>query len=96
MEIEIIQFIRPDGRQKIIRANIEGILKERYQDMMDCECRLTLEFIHDSEINVCIEHSFGDIYSKVGDFDHYEEIVRTTVNNFNRGYFQEVYEFLKE
>lgn len=61
MKVEAVQFLRPDGEQKIVYAEVADDLADNYATMREtCKCRITIELNPGDVVSICIEHEEGD------------------------------------
>lgn len=63
LEVEIIEFILPNGRQRKFTNYFPLRLKANYEAMKSCGARLTTEILTTMAVSVCIEHP------DLGDYD---------------------------
>jgi len=59
MLVEVVEFVRPNGRQKKERLEVANDCAVGYEAMQRKGCRLTAEFIMNA-VSCCIEHPEGD------------------------------------
>lgn len=63
MTINVLQFIRPNGRQAPQTTEVSDDCADGYKLMQECGCRLTAEVLTTGEVSCTIEHP------AIGDFD---------------------------
>jgi len=62
IEIEVTQFMRPSGRQRIMRTTVPEKCLGSYELMKKVGARLTAEELHTNEISLTIEDpKHGDV-----------------------------------
>jgi hypothetical protein len=59
MLVEVVEFVRPDGRQKNEKLEVANDCAVGYEAMQRKGCRLTAELIINA-VSCCIEHPEGD------------------------------------
>lgn len=62
MEVELTQFLCPDGRKEIVHCNVPDTLVVKYDALRAVGCRLTAEVLMNEKVSLAIEHP------EVGDF----------------------------
>ena len=55
VDIEIIQFLRPDGRQQMVKTAIPSELKPKYDAIRDAGLRMTAEVLSTGKVSIWIE-----------------------------------------
>jgi hypothetical protein len=63
IEIEAVQFLRPNGEQRPVRGRVDASAKDGYEAMRRAGCRLTMEELSNGLVSITIEEP------EVGDFD---------------------------
>lgn len=63
MNVEVIQFMRPNGNQVPMTIPVPDTLQSKYRVLRDCGARLTAEVLTTNQVSVCVE------YPEHGDFD---------------------------
>lgn len=61
MEIEVIQYLLPDGRKNKSTTNISDEYKEQYDDMMLHGYNLAAEILRTGEVSITIENNEDDV-----------------------------------
>ena len=64
MIVSVTQFLLPDGRQRLVSAEVPDDLRPQVEAIQQSGCRLTAEVLTTDEVSQCIEHP------DIGDFDH--------------------------
>lgn len=66
MQVKVLQFLLPSGRQKLMHVQLSDELEETHKSMIDAGGRLTAEILTTGEVSVCIESSeYGDFVCQV-------------------------------
>ena len=66
MVVKVIQFLRPNGKQREQETDLPDSLKSAYQQMLSNGRRFTAEMLTTGEISVCIEDpEKGDLFCEV-------------------------------
>ena len=61
-EIDIVQFMRPDGRQNPQKTDLPIRFKEAYDEMLTAGCRFEAEVLTTNEVSITITHpEHGDL-----------------------------------
>jgi len=60
MKIIVTQYKRPNGIKKSGEVEIPDELKEKYLEIIDCNCRIVGEILLTGESAQYIEHAYGD------------------------------------
>lgn len=60
MEVQITQFIRPNGRQLLLTISIDDKCKDKYADILACNSQLTVEELMNGTMSQTIECSEFD------------------------------------
>lgn len=63
MNVEVTQFLLPNGRQVPITVSVPDNLQSKYRILHDCGARLTAEVLTTGAVSVCVEEP------EIGDFD---------------------------
>lgn len=57
MQIEVTEFVRPNGQQVRRDVYLEDVHQEQYKSIVDAGCRITVEITSNQDFFVCIEDS---------------------------------------
>ena len=60
MFVKIIQFKRPNGQPFQTGCQVDIRLREKYEQLLACNCRLTAEILPGGSVSQTIEHEEGD------------------------------------
>ncbi len=61
MIVEVTQFMRPDGRQVKHELEVSDECKEKYEELLSCNTRLTAEQLMSGAVSQTIECTDGDL-----------------------------------
>lgn len=60
-EVDVIQFLMPNGKQKLATTRLPESHKEQYRQMIVCGCRFEAEQLTTGEVSVTISDGEGDV-----------------------------------
>lgn len=61
-EVDVVQFMRPNGRQVAVKTDLPIKYRDCYEEMSKAMCRLEAEHLTTGEVSVTIAHfQHGDI-----------------------------------
>ena len=55
MNVEVTQFILPNGRKEVGQMDASNDCKDKYEQLIRSGCRLTAEILRTGEVSLCIE-----------------------------------------
>ena len=62
MQLEVVQLLRPDGRErKIVLDDVPDSYAPIVDRVRKCGCRLTAEVLTTDQVSFAIEHGEGDV-----------------------------------
>jgi hypothetical protein len=61
MEVKLTQFIRPNGRQEEITAEVDDALRPQVEAIIKAGLRFTAEVIPGGNVSLCIENDEEDL-----------------------------------
>lgn len=65
MKIQVVQFIRPAGEQRMRSVEVPDDCAVGYEALTRKKCRLTAEVLMTGHVSQCIEHEDGDFAIEV-------------------------------
>jgi len=67
MEVKVTQFIRPNGRQEEITAEVDDALQPKVEAIIKAGLRFTAEVLPGGKVSLCIENSEEDLAIEIAD-----------------------------
>ncbi len=89
-EVEVIQYLRPDGRNKKVTTELPIETESLYQDMLSTNCRFESEVLMTGEISVSISNEEGDLDIEI--ITNGPEVQESMVTMLKRQKWREEYE----
>ena len=66
MDVELTQFLLPDGRRREQTCTVSDTFQDRYHAIRAAGCRLTCEVLSSGMVSLAVEHpSWGDFLMEV-------------------------------
>jgi hypothetical protein len=89
--VELIQFMRPNGRQVPSSCEVSDDLASNYRALREAGCRLTAEVLMTGVVSQAIEHSEGDFAIELCQNapDKPREALENLLRRFNTADFEE-------
>lgn len=84
--MEATQYLRPDGRKKIIHAEFPKALEPKWNEVKDAKLNLEVEVLMTREVSWTLnDHDYGDYAVIVcANDEHQNEKVAEMISNFDR------------
>uniref|UniRef100_A0A6M3KGV8 Uncharacterized protein n=1 Tax=viral metagenome TaxID=1070528 RepID=A0A6M3KGV8_9ZZZZ len=92
MIVDVIQYMRPDGRKVPRQAEISDECQIKYDEIIECGGRLTAEQLMTGEVSQTIETNdfdFDIIITNGADFDENKKALEDMVMRFDKSKFDE-------
>jgi len=61
MKVEVVQYFRPNGRQRLMTTELDDVLENLYEDMTEHGCRFEAEVLNTGEVSVTVYDGNQDI-----------------------------------
>ncbi len=87
MTVTVTQFMRPDGRQVKRELEISDEYKEKYEEILSCDARLTAERLIDGTVSQTIEcgnFDFAFAITTGKDFNENKQALEKMILQFDR------------
>lgn len=93
MQIRVTQYLRPDGRQKVLRMEIPDSYQEQYDLIRSCGCELTCEQLRNGTAvhyisSIVEENDFAIEITPVGDTAAAEAKLLEMIATFDKERFE--------
>lgn len=99
MKVEVIQYMRPNGRKVLQTIEIDDKCEETYKAILGCDARLTAEQMMTGMVSQTIEGPDGDYdfaITKGSNFDENKAVLEAMILRFDKAKFEEWSEQFQE
>jgi hypothetical protein len=88
MIVDVIQYMRPNGRQVPLKLEIDDKCEAKYKEIINCGCRLACEQLQTLEASQTIENAdlgfdFDIIITEGSDFNENEKALEDMILRFD-------------
>jgi len=86
MKVQVIEFVRPNGKQVSRTCFADDAFENKVKAIQDAGLRLTLENLGNGVSSLCLEKpGKGDVMCELGDYERWETDVLTILQDYTPG-----------